>query len=322
MPKNKVVPIDEAMSHIKSGMSIAVGGFIGQGDPLTLIDYLKTMDVGDLTIYENDAGYRERGVVELVKQGKIKKVVASHIGTTPEIGKAMNEGRLEVEPTPQGTLAEMMRCGGAGLGGFLTPTGIGTVAEEGKQIVELDGRKYILVPSLKCDVAIIRAHARRHVGQPHLPRHVAQLQRAGRHVRRLRHRRGREPLHHGRARPQRHPHLRHLRGRGRARQRRVLHRSGRRRSMASDAKKVIAARAGQELKDGQIINLGIGLPTLVANYVPEGVDVVIQTENGAIGVGPAPDPGCEDRDRANAGNQPISLIPGGSYFDSRHLVRA
>ena len=101
-----------------------------QGDPLTLIDYLKTMDVGDITIYENDAGYRERGVVELVKQGKIKKIVASHIGTTPEIGKAMNEGRLEVELTPQGTLAEMMRCGGAGLGGFLTPTGIGTVADK------------------------------------------------------------------------------------------------------------------------------------------------------------------------------------------------
>jgi acetate CoA/acetoacetate CoA-transferase beta subunit len=84
----------------------------------------------------------------------------------------------------------------------------------------------------------------------------------------------------------------------------------------ANAKQVIAARAGQELKDGQIINLGIGLPTLIANYVPEGVDVVIQTENGAIGVGPAPVPGCEDRDRANAGNQPITLIPGGSYFDS------
>ena len=158
MPKNKVVPIEAAMSHVKSGMSIAVGGFIGQGDPLTLIDHLKTMDVGDLTIYENDAGYRDRGVVELVKQGKVKKIVASHIGTTPEIGKAMNEGRLEVEPTPQGTLAEMMRCGGAGLGGFLTPTGVGTVAEEGKSIVELNGRKYILVPSIKCDIAIVRAH--------------------------------------------------------------------------------------------------------------------------------------------------------------------
>jgi acetate CoA/acetoacetate CoA-transferase beta subunit len=78
------------------------------------------------------------------------------------------------------------------------------------------------------------------------------------------------------------------------------------------AKQTIARRAGGELRDGQIINLGIGLPTMIANYVPEGVDVVIQTENGGIGVGPAPAPGCEDRDRANAGNQPISLIPGGS----------
>jgi acetate CoA/acetoacetate CoA-transferase beta subunit len=84
----------------------------------------------------------------------------------------------------------------------------------------------------------------------------------------------------------------------------------------SDAKQIIAARAARELKDGQIINLGIGLPTLVANYVPEGVDVIIQTENGAIGVGPRPDEGCEDRDRANAGNAPITLICGGSYFDS------
>jgi acetate CoA/acetoacetate CoA-transferase beta subunit len=83
-----------------------------------------------------------------------------------------------------------------------------------------------------------------------------------------------------------------------------------------DAKTTIAGRAGRELKDGQIINLGIGLPTLVANYVPDGVDVVIQTENGGIGVGPRPQPGCEDRDRANAGNQAITLIPGGSYFDS------
>ncbi len=83
-----------------------------------------------------------------------------------------------------------------------------------------------------------------------------------------------------------------------------------------DAKKTIAARAARELLDGQIVNLGIGLPTLIANYVPDGVDVVIQTENGAIGVGPAPEPGCEDRDRANAGNQPITLLPGGSYFDS------
>ncbi|MCX6364615.1 MAG: CoA transferase subunit A [Actinobacteria bacterium] len=158
MPKNKVVPIEEAMSRIKSGMSIAVGGFIGQGDPLTLIDHLKTMDVKDLTIYENDAGYRERGVVELVRLGKIKKVVASHVGTTPYIGKAMNEGTLEVEVVPQGTLAERMRSGGAGLGGFLTPTGIGTTYGESREQIEVDGRTYLLEKALKCDIAIVRAH--------------------------------------------------------------------------------------------------------------------------------------------------------------------
>ena len=83
-----------------------------------------------------------------------------------------------------------------------------------------------------------------------------------------------------------------------------------------DIKNIIAERAGAELKDGQVINLGIGLPTLVANYVPEGIDVVIHTENGAVGVGPVPAPHCADPDRANAGGQPITLGPGGSYFDS------
>jgi acetate CoA/acetoacetate CoA-transferase alpha subunit len=159
VPKNKVVSVAEAMSHVKSGSSIAVGGFIGQGDPLTLIDHLKTMDVGDLTVYENDAGFRDRGTVELVNQGKVTKIVASHVGTTPDIGRAMNDGTLEVVPTPQGTLAEMMRCGGAGLGGFLTPTGVGTIAEEGKQIIDLHGRRYILVEALRVDVALIRAHS-------------------------------------------------------------------------------------------------------------------------------------------------------------------
>lgn len=159
MPKNKVVPVAEAMACIRSGMSIAIGGFIGQGDPLTLIDHLKTLDVGDLTIYANDAGFHRRGIVELVREGKIRKLVASHVGTTPEIGVAMNGGHLQVELTPQGTLAEMLRAGGAGLGGFLTPTGVGTIVEEGKQLIEMDGRRFILAPAVKCDVALVRAHA-------------------------------------------------------------------------------------------------------------------------------------------------------------------
>ncbi|MGO8685404.1 MAG: CoA transferase subunit A [Thermoleophilia bacterium] len=159
MPKNKVVSLGEAIAQIESGMSIAMGGFIGQGDPLTLIDALKEHDVKDLTIYANDGGYRDRGIVELVKLGKVKKLVASHVGTTPEIGRAMNAGELEVELNPQGTLAERLRCGGAGLGGFLTPTGVGTLVAEGKDHLDIEGRVYLLEKAVHCDVALLRAHS-------------------------------------------------------------------------------------------------------------------------------------------------------------------
>src|SRR5665647_2677852 len=119
MPKNKVVGLQEAISHIESGMSIAIGGFLSQGDPLTLIHGLKDSDVKDLTIYSCTGGFRDRGIVELVRAGKVRKLVTSHIGTTPDVVKAYHAGDIEVELVPQGTLAEQLRAGGAGLGGFL-----------------------------------------------------------------------------------------------------------------------------------------------------------------------------------------------------------
>lgn len=158
MPKNKVVGLQEAISHIESGMSIAIGGFLSQGDPLTLMHGLKDSDVKDLTIYSCTAGFRERGIVELVKAGKVRKIVTSHIGTTPAVVQAYLAGEIEVELVPQGTLAEQLRAGGAGLGGFLTPTGVGTVAEKGKQKIELDGVTYLLERGIRTDVALIRAH--------------------------------------------------------------------------------------------------------------------------------------------------------------------
>jgi acetate CoA/acetoacetate CoA-transferase alpha subunit len=146
------------MSRVESGMSIAIGGFLSQGDPLTLIHGLKDTDVKDLTIYSCTAGFRDRGIVELVKAGKVRKIVTSHIGTTPDVVKAFLAGEIEVELVPQGTLAEQLRAGGAGLGGFLTPTGVGTVAEKGKQKIEIDGITYLLEKSIRTDVAFVRAH--------------------------------------------------------------------------------------------------------------------------------------------------------------------
>lgn len=158
MPKNKVVSLQEAISHIESGMTVAIGGFLSQGDPLTLIHGLAESDVKDLTIVSCTAGFRDRGIVELVKLGKVRKIIASHIGTTPDVVKAYHAGEIEVELVPQGTLAEQLRAGGAGLGGFLTPTALGTVMADGKPHIEVDGKMYLLEKALRADAALVRAH--------------------------------------------------------------------------------------------------------------------------------------------------------------------
>lgn len=158
MPKNKVRGIEEAVSYVQSGMSIAIGGFLQVGDPLTLMHALKGTGVKDLTIYSCTAGFRDRGIVELVKAGMVRKVVTSHIGTTPDVVKAYRAGVIEVELVPQGTLAERLRAGGAGLGGFLTPTGVGTSVEEGKEKMTLDGVTYLLERGVRTDISFVRAH--------------------------------------------------------------------------------------------------------------------------------------------------------------------
>jgi acetate CoA/acetoacetate CoA-transferase alpha subunit len=158
MPKNKVVGLHEAISHIESGMTIAVGGFLDQGDPLTLIHGLRDSGVKDLTMVSCCSGFRDRGIVELVRTGQVRKIVCSHIGTTPDVVNAFRAGEIEVELVPQGTLAEQLRAGGAGLGGFLTPTGVGTLVEVGKQRFEIDGRSYLLEKAIRADVALVRAH--------------------------------------------------------------------------------------------------------------------------------------------------------------------
>lgn len=152
---NKIISIDEAVSQIKDGMTIMVGGFLGCGSPHRLIDALVEKGVKDLTLICNDSGFVDIGVGKLVVNKQIKKLIASHVGTNKETGIQMNSGEMEVVLVPQGTLAEQVRCGGAGLGGFLTPTGVGTVVEEGKQKMEIDGIEYLLEMPLRADVALI-----------------------------------------------------------------------------------------------------------------------------------------------------------------------
>lgn len=152
---NKIVNIEEAISHIKDGMTVMIGGFLAAGTPEKLVDALVEKGVKDLTIIANDTGYPDKGIGKLVVNKQVKKVIASHIGTNPETGRLMNTKEMEVELNPQGTLAERIRCGGAGLGGFLTETGLGTIIENGKQKLTVNGKEYLLELPLKADIALL-----------------------------------------------------------------------------------------------------------------------------------------------------------------------
>jgi acetate CoA/acetoacetate CoA-transferase alpha subunit len=158
--RNKIKTADEAVSVIKDGDTIMVGGFMACGTPEILIDALVRKGVKNLTIICNDAGVPGRGVGKLVTNGQIKTLIASHVGLNPEVAQRMNTDidadKLECILVPQGTLAERIRAGGAGLGGILTPTGIGTIVAEGKEVIRVDGRDYLLEKPLKADVALLR----------------------------------------------------------------------------------------------------------------------------------------------------------------------
>ncbi|MCT4564885.1 MAG: acetate CoA-transferase subunit alpha [Maledivibacter sp.] len=152
---NKLKTIEEAVSLIKDGMTVMIGGFLGVGSPHGIIDKMIENGIKDLTLIANDTSYTDCGAGRLIVNKMASKVITSHIGTNPETGKQMNAGEIEVDLVPQGTLAERIRSAGAGLGGFLTPTGIGTMVEEGKEKFEIDGKEYILELPLKADIALI-----------------------------------------------------------------------------------------------------------------------------------------------------------------------
>ncbi len=153
-----VVSAAEAVRHIKSGDTIMVGGFNYGGIPYTLVDALLEAGTDKLTMISNDTGYENVGHGKLVSQGRVKKVVASHVGLNKKTGEFYHSGKMELELAPQGTFVERIRAGGFGLGGFLTPTGVGTVVEEGKQVLEVNGKKYLLELPLRADVALVRAY--------------------------------------------------------------------------------------------------------------------------------------------------------------------
>lgn len=153
----KLISIEEGIGKIKDGMVVMIGGFINGGVPEKIIDALSHTNVKNLTVVSNDTGFPGVGLGKLIEKRQISKMICSHIGTNSDTIEQFNNKEIIVDFVPQGTLAERIRSAGAGLGGFLTPTGIGTIVENGKQIINIEGKDYLLETPLKADVAIIKA---------------------------------------------------------------------------------------------------------------------------------------------------------------------
>lgn len=147
----------DAVALIPDGASIMIGGFVCCGMPLHMIDALRDRNAKNLTIISNDAGYPDKGIGRLVAAGCVRRLIVSYLGPNPDVCRKMNAGEIAVELVPQGTLVERIRCAGAGLGGILTPTGIGTEVEKNKQRIDVDGTTYLLETALHADFSLIKA---------------------------------------------------------------------------------------------------------------------------------------------------------------------
>jgi len=155
---SKVKTLAEAMEEINDGAVIMIGGFMFAGTPEILIEGMLEKGVKNITVISNDTCTPDYGIGKLIVNRQISKLISTHIGRNKETGRQMNAGEIEVQLVPQGTLAERIRTAGAGLGGFLTPTGVGTIVEEGKQKINIDGRDYLLELPIRADIALLKAY--------------------------------------------------------------------------------------------------------------------------------------------------------------------
>lgn len=308
----------DAIFDVKSGSSMFFGGFGLTGIPENAIEALLAAGTSEMLCISNEAGIEGFGLGKLVASRAIKSLVCSYVGENHLLEDLIIEGHLSVELVPQGTLAERIRCGGAGIPAFYTPAGVGTEVAEGKEVRVFEGKKYLLETALTADYAFVKAWKGDTEGnliykgtsrnfnpvmapagrvtiaeveelvpagsidpnEIHTPGiYVQRIFQGSNYI---------KPIEDFAATAQ----------------------------SEEDQKEIIARRLAKEIKDGDYVNLGIGIPTRVSNHIPAGMKVILQSENGMLGIGPLAEVGFEDPDLINASKRAVTILKGGAFFSS------
>lgn len=315
------ITLEQAAAKVRSGDVLIVGGFGMTGNPTNIMHAIAETDVEDLTYIGNNVGEPGLAGGRCLRKGMFKKVIGSFFTSNPEAVAAAQSGEVEFDLLPQGTLAEAIRAGGAGLGGFFTPTAAGTPLAEGCETRVINGTEMVFVPALRADVAIIRAWRADTIGNLQYRMTENNFNLAAATAADVVIVEVEEIVPAGALDPD------------------FIHTPGcfvdylvqaaldpaslgTSASVAASLKKVDEARMSMarlalaELKRGDIVNLGVGIPTLVADLIKPEDGIVLHSENGMLGVGPEPATGGAMEYPINAGKVPVTALPGSSYFDS------
>ena len=320
MNKKSIINLSQVTSLIKSGDAILVGGFGMTGVPVQLLKTISQSKINNLTYIANNIGEPGLGGGSLLRNGQIKKLIGSYFTTNPEVFSAYNSGKLEVEILPQGTLAEAIRAGGSGIKGFYVQTGANT--DVGGSISKtIDGIKCVFQRAIRADVALIRAWKADTAGNLFYRMTENNFNQASATAADIVIAEVEEIVPAGSISPEN------------------IHTPGifvdylvqasiseddlgssasvQVSDKKNDQKRLqIAKSAMNELNPGDVVNLGIGIPTLIADLIEPTHEVLLHSENGMLGIGPSPKEGGAMNYPVNAGKIPVSAIPGSSYFDS------